>query len=333
MNYIKRYLKKHIKLIVLFAFVVLVFFVIFVNYGVELRAIIYPSVLTLIMALFLAAFGVIRDKKRHKIVEDIILKKADVDESVFPEPLNAVEDDYLKLIKLLKEEIVNRECEYEEKNRNLSDYYTMWVHQVKTPIASMKLKLSETDSESARLISSDLRRIEQYVDMVLTYVRLNSESTDYVFKKIKADDVIKPSVRKFSHDFISKKLSLSYEGSDIELLTDEKWLGFVIEQLLSNAVKYTKEGGITISVTEDDRYAIISIKDTGIGIPAENLPRIFESGYTGLNGRTDSHSSGIGLYICKKICDNLGITVKVLSEVSKGSEFLLMIPKESGKFE
>ena len=333
MEYIRLYLKKHILGVVLFVIAVSLFAIWFINYGIEIRAVLYPGILTLVIATALFVYGIIKDKKRHEDMKDILLKRADVDPDSYPESLSVVEDDYLKLVTLLKEEIVRRENDFEDKNRNLSDYYTMWVHQIKTPIASMKLKLSEADSESARLISADLRRIEQYVDMVLTYVRLSSDSTDYVFKRVKADSIIRPAVRKFSHDFISRKLSLSYESSDIEILTDEKWLGFVIEQLLSNAVKYTKEGGITISVTEEENAVNISVKDTGIGIPGENLPRIFESGYTGFNGRTDSHSSGIGLYICKKICDNLGITIEVSSEVSKGSEFVLKISKEERKHE
>ena len=317
----------------LFVFATVIYAIWFANYNIEIRAVIYPSVLIFVAAVFLFIYGVLKDKKRHEVMDDIFLKRGDVGPDNYPEALSVVEEDYLKLVLLLKEEIAYRENNFEDKNRNLSDYYTMWVHQIKTPIASMKLKLSETDSESARLISSDLRRIEQYVDMVLTYVRLSSDSTDYVFRKVNVDNIIKPALRKFSHDFISKKLSLSYESSDVIVLTDEKWLGFVIEQLLSNAVKYTKEGGITISVAEEENAVNISVKDTGIGIPAENLPRIFESGYTGFNGRTDSHSSGIGLYICKKICDNLGIKIDVSSEVSKGSEFVLKISKEERKYE
>ena len=333
MKYIKLYLKKHILGVVLFVFATAIYAIWFANFNIEMRAVIYPSVLIFVAAVFLFVYGVLKDKKRHEVMDDIFLKRGDVGPDNYPEALSVVEEDYLKLVLLLKEEITYRENNFEDKNRNLSDYYTMWVHQIKTPIASMKLKLSETDSESARLISSDLRRIEQYVDMVLTYVRLSSDSTDYVFRKVNVDNIIKPALRKFSHDFISKKLSLSYESSDVIVLTDEKWLGFVIEQLLSNAVKYTKEGGITISVAEEENAVNISVKDTGIGIPAENLPRIFESGYTGFNGRTDSHSSGIGLYICKKICDNLGIKIDVSSEVSKGSEFVLKISKEERKYE
>ena len=327
MKYIKLYLKKHILGVVLFVFATVIYAIWFANFNIEMRAVIYPSVLIFVVAVFLFVYGVLKDKKRHEVMDDIFLKRGDVGPDNYPEALSVVEEDYLKLVLLLKEEIAYRENNFEDKNRNLSDYYTMWVHRIKTPIASMKLKLSETDSESARLISSDLRRIEQYVDMVLTYVRLSSDSTDYVFRKVNVDNIIKPALRKFSHDFISKKLSLSYESSDVIVLTDEKWL----RELDENG--NTKEGGITISVAEEENAVNISVKDTGIGIPAENLPRIFESGYTGFNGRTDSHSSGIGLYICKKICDNLGIKIDVSSEVSKGSEFVLKISKEERNYE
>ena len=179
----------------------------------------------------------------------------------------------------------------------------MWAHQIKTPIASMRLTLQNEDSPLSRTISDDLFRIEQYVEMVLCYLRLGSESTDYVIAKQDLDKLLKQAFRHFSGQFISKKLKLEYEETPFTALTDEKWLLFVIEQILSNAVKYTPSGGeIRVSMKTP---GILCIKDTGIGIAPEDLPRIFERGYTGLNGRADKKASGLGLYLCKRICDNL----------------------------
>lgn len=200
------------------------------------------------------------------------------------------------------------------------EYYTVWAHQIKTPIASMRLQLQSEDSDLSRRLAGDLNRIEAYVEMVLTFLRLDSTSTDYVIREIDLDSVIKPAIRKFAGDFISKKLSMDFKPTESKVLSDEKWLSFVIEQVLSNAVKYTKKGGIRIYM---DTPGILCIEDTGIGISAEDLPRIFENGYTGFNGREDKRASGIGLYLCKRICDNLGHKIYAESEVGTGTKMIL----------
>ena len=180
----------------------------------------------------------------------------------------------------------------------------------------MRLHLQNEDSALSRTLTSDLHRIEQYVEMVLTFLRLNSESTDYVIKEYDLDKIIKSAVRKFSADFIGRKLSLVYEPVNTTVITDEKWLSFVIEQVLSNALKYTPAGSITITLENEKT---LRIRDTGIGIAPEDLPRIFENGYTGYNGRTDKKASGIGLYLCKRICNNLGHTITARSMVDVGT--------------
>ena len=201
--------------------------------------------------------------------------------------------------------------------RAMIDYYTLWAHQIKTPISAMRLTLQSEDSDTARRLSSDLRRVEQYVEMVMVYLRLDSESTDFVIRTYDLDGIIRAAVRPFAGEFIGRRLQLHYEPLDYRAVTDEKWLGFVIGQVLSNALKYTSRGGITISMPE---HGILSIRDTGMGIAPEDLPRIFERGYTGCNGRTDRRSSGIGLYLCRRVCDALGHTITARSAPGEGTE-------------
>ena len=198
----------------------------------------------------------------------------------------------------------------------MTDYYTVWAHQIKTPIASMRLTLQNEDSALSRKLTSDLFRIEQYVEMVLTFLRLDAESTDYVFKEYDLDSIVKSAVRKFSSEFIDRKLRLIYEPLNAFVITDEKWLSFVIEQILSNALKYTPSGSITISLVGEKT---LRIQDTGIGIDPSDLPRIFENGYTGFNGRTDRKASGIGLYLCRRVCNNLGHTITASSIADVGT--------------
>ena len=161
--------------------------------------------------------------------------------------------------------------------------------------------------------------------MVLCYFRLDSPSSDFVLKYCSLNEIIRQSIRKFAGQFIQKKLRLIYEPTDRQVLTDEKWLSFVLDQLLSNALKYTSTGGITISVDEN---LVLSISDTGIGIAPEDLPRIFERSYTGYNGRAEKSSTGLGLYLCRKILLRLSHPITVSSEVGKGSTFSIDLSRQ-----
>lgn len=184
----------------------------------------------------------------------------------------------------------------------------------------MRVLLQQADTRENQELKSELFRIEQYVEMVLYYVRLGEGGSDLVIQEHDLDDIIRKAVRKYAGQFVRKRIRLVYQGTDIRVMTDEKWLSFIIEQILSNAVKYTSRGEVTITVDEKKR---ISIADTGIGIAAEDLPRIFEKGYTGYNGRVERKSTGIGLYLCKMAADKLGHKLSAESEPGKGSRFTI----------
>jgi hypothetical protein len=228
----------------------------------------------------------------------------------------------------------------EKKDNDFSEmqnFYTVWTHQIKMPISVIKLLEAELPKNLGTQVQEEIFRIEGYVDLLLNYMRLNSKSSDYLFREYSLDMLIKTSIRKYSHIFIKKKLTLDYEAPDISIVSDEKWFCFMFEQLLSNALKYTNKGGISIGIkdkkkdenfTKNDlhkgRYAVF-IKDSGIGIAAEDLPRIQEFGYTGANGRLYSKSTGIGLALCKKISQALSIELEIKSELNKGTVLMLHI--------
>ncbi len=205
--------------------------------------------------------------------------------------------------------------EVREERKDQMDYYTMWVHQVKTPIAAMKLLLDENDAGDRTLLA-ELFCMEQYVGMVLSYLRLSGGGTDFVIRRLPLLPLLRKAVRKFAPLFIRKKLSCSLEETDAEALTDEKWLSFVVEQLLSNALKYTREGGIRIYM-ESGKFLVI--EDTGIGIDPADLPRIWERGFTGENGRTVGSATGIGLSLCREICRKLSHEITIESEPGAGT--------------
>ena len=237
-----------------------------------------------------------------------------------PASSDPIEKDYQEIIRKLKEEEAYSRQKTTSDYNNMVEYYTVWAHQIKTPIASMRLQIQSEDTESARKLIGDLNRIEAYVEMVLTFLRLDSDSTDYLIKEYDLDEIIRPAIRKFSREFILKKLKLEYEPIEFKTITDSKWLSFIIEQVISNAVKYTSEGYVRIYMSEP---GILCIEDTGVGISEEDLPRIFENGYTGFNGREDKRASGIGLYLCKRISDNLGHKIYAESKVGEGTKIFL----------
>lgn len=301
MHFFLNYLKKRRAQIIAFIVFFLVFLFAFALYDLPTGAVVYPALVCLCLGILAGAVDFKKAKRKHEMLCEIAKLSAELIETL-PNRVTQDDTDYQEIILHLKEEARLAEDRQNAKFADMVDYYTVWAHQIKTPIASMRLTLQNEDSPLARRISDDLFRIEQYVEMVLCYLRLDSDATDYVIQKYDLDKILTQAFRRFSGQFISKKLSLDYEPPEFTALTDEKWLLFVIEQILANSVKYTPPGGvISVSVQQ----GILCIKDNGIGIAPEDLPRIFERGYTGFNGRTDKKASGLGLYLCRRICRNL----------------------------
>ena len=314
MSLFNSYLRSRIKAIAIYIAVSCIFSASYLLFDMPVIVTVYPLALSLLICIVAAAFDFLAYCMRHnKLIRN-----------ERPVPADQIESDYQKIIADLEDEAERSARRATEKFSDMVEYYTIWAHQIKTPIAAMRLTLQSEDTETARRLSGDLNRIEEYVEMVLTYLRLDSDDTDYLIREYDLDEIIKPAVRKFAREFILKKLSLDYAPTGYTVLTDEKWLSFVIEQIISNAVKYTSEGGVKIYM---DETGVLCIRDTGIGICAEDLPRIFENGYTGFNGREDKRASGIGLYLCKRIADNLGHGISVESVPGEGTTVRLDLRK------
>lgn len=309
------YIKQRKKVTAAFMLFAVVFAVSFLLYRLPLGAMVYPLALCVLLGLIFMTVDFLRVRKKYfRLKRASEMTAAMIND--LPESGGMTEDAYQAIIEALRVEAAKLEAEAETRYRGMMDYYTMWVHQIKTPIASMRLMLQNEDNAFSRKLLSDLLRIEQYVEMVLVFLRLDSETSDYVFKEHKIDAIVRGAVKKFAAEFIGRRISLEYEPINQTVITDDKWLSFVVEQVLSNALKYTRAGRIKIYMTGSKT---LCIEDTGIGIAPEDLPRIFEKGYTGRNGRSDAKSSGIGLYLCKRICKNLGAEISAESEPGKGT--------------
>ncbi len=328
MNILKVYLREHMSQICMYSGFMGTFAVIFFLYNVRGDAVKYAFFLSFLCLLAYGLTGLLRFGKHYRKLMWVRSEEV-IDLSGLPPALSAVEAEYQQMLSLLQEKKAEAESDGLIARQDMLDYYGMWVHQIKTPLSAMALLLQsydakeEADIRFVRDLRMELFKVEQYVEMVLVYLRMEDMSSDLSFAEFSLDDLIRQAVRKYSRMFIMKKIKLDYETVNSRVLTDEKWLVFVLEQLLSNALKYTRSGRISIHMEGKE----LVVEDTGIGIQAEDLPRVFEKGFTGYNGRTDKKSTGIGLYLCKSVMDKLRHQIRIESEVGIGTKIYLNLTR------
>ena len=292
-----------------------IFFLIFVLEEINLKAAVYPTVLCLAFGLLFLLCGYLRYKKTGQKLEHLLQGEGPYEDSL-PVAQDGIELGYQELIRKEEQQQRKEHARWEKSGQDMEDYYATWVHQIKAPIAVMNVLLQQEDTETNQNLKAELFRVEQYVEMVLGYLRLESPSSDYVIRNYALDDIVRQAVRKYASQFIRRRLRLEYTPLNVSVITDEKWLLFVIEQVLSNALKYTRSGSVSITL---EAPKTLCIRDTGIGIAPEDLPRVFEKGFTGCNGRTDKRATGIGLYLCRRILEKLGHTIAITSTVGEGT--------------
>ena len=312
---IVQYFYGHLKSIVLFILYIFIFSTISYLNNISLSIILYASVLCIFVALIFMILDIWQFYKKHKLLCQI-QNQITISIDNFPNPSDLIEKDYIDLIKIIHYDKLSLLSSKDKSMSDMIEYYTLWAHQIKTPIAAMRLLIQSDNNKDSIELKDQLQKIEQYVEMVLSYLRLDSDTTDFVLKKYDVFDIVKQAVRKYAHLFIKKKINLNLKETSFISLTDEKWLLFVIEQILSNSLKYTKEGSISIYLENE---STLVIKDTGIGIASEDLPIVFEKGFTGYNGRYDKKSTGIGLFLCKRILLKLSHTITINSNPKTGT--------------
>ena len=297
----------------------LIFTVVLYLYGLPLEPLTYGVLLALLLAAVWGGldflFYVRRYEKLQKLKGEL---EGDLKE--IPRPENRVEQEYQEMLLHLYESRQEIEKRLNAGYEEMMEYYTIWVHQIKTPIAAMRLLIQKEDSPDARAMELELFKIEQYVEMVLGYLRTEDMSRDLEIREYELDHMIRQAVKKYAKMFILNKISLQYEPVNCTVITDEKWLVFALEQILSNALKYTRPGGTVSIYMEEGKEKTLVIADTGIGIAPEDLPRVWEKGFTGRNGRLDKRATGIGLYSVKRVMDRLRHEIYLTSRVGKGTQ-------------
>lgn len=315
MKEISRFLKIKRESIIIFI-IYLAFLYASLSFGFDKNYVLYIS----LVSIFLFVLSVVISYLKYRDFSRKLLYWArDPSQSA---PYLIRDSEFSKIIE--KTNKTNKEISdsYAIKMRDFKDYITMWTHQIKTPLFSISLILNDhpVDSHAAKL---EVFQIEEYIDSLLSYMRLESLSTDFLFEKLSLDDLISTSIKKYALVFIKKKNRVNFNPTNLLITSDKKWFCLILEQILSNSNKYTNNGEISIYMRGND----LVIEDTGIGIREEDLPRVFDKSYTGYNGRIYKKSTGIGLNLVKITANNLSIGVSIDSKIGKGTRLILDLSK------
>ncbi|WP_341321529.1 sensor histidine kinase [Solibacillus sp. FSL H8-0523] len=217
---------------------------------------------------------------------------------------------------------------YRDRENEYREYIETWVHEIKTPIASTRLIIENNPNAITRNIQDEMTKIEAYIEQVLYYSRSNHVSKDYLIKEVSLADLVRRVIKRNSRDFISKGITVDMEAVKGIAYSDAKWLEFIVNQLIGNVIKYTRErdGKVTIHTIRNENNIVLTIEDNGIGIIDKDINRVFEKGFTGENGRKFGGSTGIGLYLCKKLAEQLGLGLTLTSKVGEGTKVRIIFP-------
>ncbi|WP_394010648.1 sensor histidine kinase [Anaerococcus cruorum] len=315
MKEIYKFLKLEVHSLIIFLIYVM-FLLASTLFGLNTNYIIY----IVLVSLFMFVVNIIISYfKYRKIIQDIDDWSMD---KTLREPYIIEETKFAKKMLNLQKENERMENAFDLKMRGFKDYITIWTHQIKTPLFSLSLILNDhpVDSHAAQ---GEVFEIEEYIESLLSYMRLESLSTDFVFEEAFLDELINSSIKKYAKVFIKKKNQVKFTPTMLKITTDKKWFGLILDQILSNANKYTDQGFISIYIKGTN----LIIEDSGIGIRKEDLPRVFDKSYTGYNGRIYKKSTGIGLNLVKTTADNLSIDVFIESEVDVGTKVILNLSR------
>lgn len=247
---------------------------------------------------------------------------------------NNVEEQNLKdILEETNKSMIENVNKYKYMTEDYKEYIELWIHEIKTPIAASKMIIENNKNEVTKSIAEEIDEVENYIEQALYYARSNVAEKDYLVKKSKLSDIVNESIKKNKNLLIQEKISIDLQDLEIYVYTDGKWIIFTLSQIIQNSIKYMKSEEnrkITIYARQNAENVVLYIEDNGIGIKPEEVVRVFEKGFTGTNGRTkNKKSTGIGLYLCKKLCDKLGIGIEISSEENIGTKVKLIFPKGS----
>ncbi|MGX7013792.1 sensor histidine kinase [Vagococcus silagei] len=317
--FVWRYLKDQKMLYILFILIWFVLFLTIYLYKLPIALLMDACLFTSTILVGWSFYDGIKLYHEHQKLLFLLHQKSYYFDQVsqLPQPGKLLVQDYQQLFLEAVADKEKMRTELTQQNQYLFDYYSMWTHQIKTPLAALDLLVqNQSETQLTTQMKNEIFKVDDYLGMMLHYLKLNHVETDFVITRVNLGEVVKSVIRKYATFFIQKNLSVKIEPFEKEVITDEKWLTFMLEQIIFNSIKYTQKGGVSVRLVGER----LSIEDTGIGILAQDLPRIFEKGYTGFNGREDKKATGLGLHLCQEIGCKLDLSLTAFSEVGKGTK-------------
>ncbi|MUG68347.1 sensor histidine kinase [Paenibacillus campinasensis] len=282
--------------------------------------------------------GYFRWRSRGKMLQELVNNRWDELPAALPEPYNNEQRQYTELIKKLYRNKLEAVGKLQDEKKDFHDFIVSWIHEVKLPITACTLLFRNASGKSVEelvhIFEDELYKIDHYVEQALYYARIDSFARDYLIAEVSLNRIVRNSVRKYAKMFVAKRVHFSMWEKEEWVHSDAKWLGYIVDQIMSNALKYLGDGGsITCSFEADHEEKRLSIRDTGIGIKAEDLGRIFEKGFTGANGRRFAKSTGLGLYLANRMAGKLGHRLSVQSEEGSYTTLTIHFPKSNHLYE
>lgn len=247
---------------------------------------------------------------------------------VMKKPLRSDDAVFYRMIKMCNKSMLEKVGEVQTGQKEYKEYIEQWVHEVKTPVTALKLLCENQKSDLTKLYLAELEKINHYIEQTLYYARSEHTERDYLIREIRLMDIIHQAIAENKQLLLQNRVKIEMEDCETTAFTDEKWMIFIFNQLIQNAVKYRREEPVlSFWCTQKGDRVLLCLEDNGVGISAEDLPRIFEKGFTGKNGREEKRSTGMGLYLCKRLCDNLGVGIAAQSDGRNGSQFQIIFYK------
>lgn len=319
-------------LLLLFGIITIEIFLMAYNVGMFMK--IYIPLI--IMGLYMISI-IIEYFKRKKFYDNLLKMLEELDEKYLITEIiktpNFLEGQIFKnSLEQIDKSMLENVNKYKYMTEDYKEYIELWIHEIKIPISASKMVIENNKNAITKSIDEELDKVENYIEQALFYARSNTVEKDYYIRKVFLKEIINESIKKNKSSLIQEKISIDIHDLEIEVNTDNKWIVFILNQIIQNSIKYRKKENSVIEIyaNQGKENVILYIKDNGIGIKQGEITRVFEKGFTGTNGRlSNKKSTGIGLYLCKKLCNKLGIGIELNSVQNEGTEVKLVFPKDS----
>lgn len=319
-------------LLLLFGIITIEIFLMAYNVGMFIK--IYIPLI--IMGLYVISI-IIEYFKRKKFYDNLLKMLEELDEKYLITEIiktpNFLEGQIFKnSLEQIDKSMLENVNKYKYMTEDYKEYIELWIHEIKIPISASKMVIENNKNAITKSIDEELDKVENYIEQALFYARSNTVEKDYYIRKAFLKEIVTESIKKNKSSLIQEKISIDIHDLEIEVNTDNKWIVFILNQIIQNSIKYRKKENSVMEIyaNQGKENVILYIKDNGIGIKQGEITRVFEKGFTGTNGRlSNKKSTGIGLYLCKKLCNKLGIGIELNSVQNEGTEVKLVFPKDS----